>query len=328
MKTPQYGSSMPQDTMMYVDIRERSRSGTGLQAITLEERHQLHGIVTRYKGTVVESASKKMVVTFLRATSALDCARAIRLAMQQLRPVWGGTGFYSRILLAPMQAGLNDADPERVAELTFNLSIHLNGTTPDCIVAMDSFLRLLDKPPQPAPKPLVSPKGVSSKLYMLGSDGDGGQDEAATRAAGSLSSAGIGLFAELVLKIGDKSRIVNPPECPLTVGRSKTCAIMLEGDDVSRIHGRIEFENEKYYYVDESRNGSYVLTNDGSEVRLQKERLLLVGDGVISPGVPMLKQKGQVMRYRCAPVRLNLGDDDATDPHVQMHDEAATKPRN
>lgn len=319
----------PQDTLMYVDIRERGSGVTGTQTITLEERHQLHGIIGRYKGNVVESSSRKMVVTFLRAESALNCARAVRLAMQQLRnPPWGGVGFYSRILLAPAQAELNDADPERVAEMTFKLSIHLNSTTPDCIIAMDSFLRMLDKPLQPTPRPLVSPKGVSSNLFVLTKDGDSSEDEAATRAAGSLIGAGIGLFSELVLKIGDKTRIVNPPECPLSVGRSKTCAIMLEGDDVSRVHGRIEFENEKYFYVDDSRNGSFVLTHDGNEVRLQKERLLLVGDGIISPGVPMLKQKGQVIRYRCAPVRLNIHEEDATDPHLAIRDESATKPRN
>lgn len=318
-----------QDTLMYVDIRERSSgSGMVMQNISLEERHQLHGIIDRHKGTLLESASRRLVITFTRAESALDCARVIRSAVLQLRnPPWGGVGFYSRILLTPMQAGINDPDPERLAELIFKLSIHLNGTTPDCIIATDGFLKQLAHPPQPSPRPLASPKGAPSSLFVLPSDDQPSEDEAATRAAHALSGAGVGLFSELVLKIGDKTRLVNPPECPLSIGRSKTCAIMLAGDDVSRIHGRIEFENEKYFYVDDSRNGSYVLTHDGNEVRLQKERLLLVGDGVISPGVPMLKQKGQVIRYRCAPVRLNLDNDTAPASPQILRDENVTKPR-
>jgi pSer/pThr/pTyr-binding forkhead associated (FHA) protein len=118
----------------------------------------------------------------------------------------------------------------------------------------------------------------------------------------------------LVLKVGERTRVVLPPECPITVGRSKTCGVVLHGDEVSRSHGRIEFANDKYFYVDESRNGTYVLTQDGTEVNVLKERILLVGDGVISPGVPVLKQTGEVLRFRCTPVHLSFGDDAATKP--------------
>ena len=90
--------------------------------------------------------------------------------------------------------------------------------------------------------------------------------------------------------------------------------MVLAGEDVSRVHGRIEFVNEKYFYVDESRNGTYVLTAEGSEVRLMQERILLVGDGVISPGRPVMKQTGQVVRFRCNAVRLDIDNDAQTNP--------------
>lgn len=304
---------VPRDTLMYTDLRERRGGDTIEQSISLEERHQIHGVVSRFHGTILESVSRRLVATFASADAALDCARTVRTMVLQLRnPPWGGVGFYSRTLLAPAPPGVRD--PQRWTELALKMSVHLNGTAPDCIIGLESFLGQLTRQPVPAPRPLVTAKGVSPQLFVLTDEIQTNADEAPTRAASSLSAASIGLFSELMVKVGDKTRMVTPPECPLSVGRSKTCAIMLEGDDVSRVHGRIEFTNEKYFYVDDSRNGTYVLTQDGDEVRLQKERLLLVGEGVISPGVPVLKQKGQVIRFRCAALKLSLGDDAPTKP--------------
>lgn len=307
------GSPSPRDTLMYVDLRER-RGGHAIEAgISLEERQQLHNLINRHVGVLLESVSRKLVATFASADAALECARSLRAAVMLFRnPPWEGVGFYSRILLAPAPAGVRD--PQHWKELALKMSIHLDGTAPDCIVGLESFIQQLRKKPMPQPVPLRTAKGVSSTLYLLNSAGEADVDEAVTRAAHSLSGAGVGLFAELSLKAGSKVRQVTPPECPLTIGRSKTCGLTLEGDDVSRVHGRIEFINEKYFYVDDSRNGTYVLTQDGSEVRLQKEKLLLVGEGTISPGVPVLKQKGQTIRYRCIPLKLNLDGDAPTKP--------------
>jgi hypothetical protein len=298
---------------MYMDLRER-RGGELVEAhISPEERHTLHGIIERHSGTILESLSRKLVAIFIQADQALECARDLRAAVIQFRnPPWGGVGFYTRTLLAPAPAGVRD--PARWTELALKMSVHLNGTPPDCIIGLETFLAQLNKQPVPAPRPLMTDKGPSSLLFTLTGDRRADVEEAATRAASAMSGAGVGLFGELAIKIGDRTRIINPPECPLSVGRSKTCAIMLQGDDVSRVHGRIEFSNDKYFYVDDSRNGSYVLTQDGNEVRLEKERLLLIGEGVISPGVPMLKQKGQVIHYRCAAIKLSLGDDAPTKP--------------
>lgn len=88
-------------------------------------------------------------------------------------------------------------------------------------------------------------------------------------------------------------------DCPVTLGRDKSCLLHLDGDVASRIHGRIEFQHDKFYFVDDSRNGTYLLTPQGEEVFLHRERLPLLGKGVISPGAPIVKQTGEVIRYLC-----------------------------
>lgn len=90
-----------------------------------------------------------------------------------------------------------------------------------------------------------------------------------------------------------------PQDCPFTLGRDKSCALQLDGDVASRVHGQIEFVHDKFYYVDDSRNGTYLLTPQGEEVFLHRERLPLLGRGVISPGAPVVKQTGEVLRYTC-----------------------------
>jgi hypothetical protein len=103
----------------------------------------------------------------------------------------------------------------------------------------------------------------------------------------------------LELSHGGKVFLLAAADCPFTLGRDKSCSLQLDGDVASRVHGRIEFAHEKFYYVDDSRNGTYLLTPQGEEVFTHRERLPLLGRGVISPGAPIVKQTGEVVRYAC-----------------------------
>lgn len=103
----------------------------------------------------------------------------------------------------------------------------------------------------------------------------------------------------LYLTHGGTQLNLSARDCPITLGRDKSCTVHLDGDVASRVHARIEFAHDKFYLVDESRNGTYLLTPQGEEVFLHQERLPLLGRGVISPGAPIVKQTGEVLRYAC-----------------------------
>lgn len=305
-------STMPA-TLLYAEFGERRRGDVNEQPLALLERHELHNIVARHHGSVLESVSRRLVAEFQRAEAALACARDLRSAVQRLREIsTTRAGLHIRSLLLPAPPGARD--PVLLAETALKLSIHLGSTPANGISALSGLLPMFSAPLTPTPRALPLAAGSRVALHLLAyEDGDDTQ-EGLTRAASPLASAGIGVFADLVLKIGEQSRVLHPPECPVSIGRSKTCGLVVLGEQISRIHGRIEFANEKYFYVDDSRNGTYVLTHDGTEVHVVRERVLLIGDGVISPGAPVMKQTGQVIRYRCSPVRLSLGDDAVTKP--------------
>ena len=306
-------SSTGANTLLYTEFGEKKRAEIVEQPLALMERHELHNLVTRHRGTVIESISRRLVADFNRPEAALACARDLRNAIQRLRELAvTRAGLHIRSLLLPAPQGVRD--PAIWAETALKLSIHLSATPTNGICALESLLPLFTTPPNPAPRRLPLATGSRLALHLLAYEDGNDTQEGMTRAASPMAGAGIGMFSDLVLKIGEQSRVLHPPDCPISVGRSKTCGLVVQGEEISRVHGRIEFANEKYFYVDDSRNGTYVLTHDGTEVHLVRERVLLVGDGVISPGAPVMKQTGQVIRFRCSAVRLSLGDDAATKP--------------
>lgn len=306
-------SNPSMQTLLYSEFGERKRGEVVEQPLALMERHELHNIVARHNGSMIESISRRLVADFSRPEVALACARDLRNAIQRLRQLSvTRAGLHLRTLLLPAPAGLRD--PIAWTETALKISLHLGSTPTNGIGALDTLLPLFASPPIPTPRKLPLAPGSRIALHLLAyEDGDDTQ-EGMTRAASPMAGAGIGIFSDLVLKVGELSRVLHPPDCPITVGRSKTCGMVVQGEEISRVHGRIEFVNEKYFYVDDSRNGTYVLTHDGTEVHVVNERVLLIGDGVISPGSPVMKQSGQVIRFRCSAVRLSLGDDAVTKP--------------
>ena len=105
--------------------------------------------------------------------------------------------------------------------------------------------------------------------------------------------------ARLALSHGATELQLSAADCPLTLGRDKSCGLRLDGDVASRVHARIEFEAGQFYFVDDSRNGSYLLTPAGEDIFVHRERLPLMGRGVISPGATLVKQTGELVHYRC-----------------------------
>jgi len=155
-------------------------------------------------------------------------------------------------------------------------------------------------------------KTLDPDLYLLWAPAG----ESETRLASEQTIARSGLYLELQLRVRGQPHSFAPRDCPFRIGRDAQCAVRLGGDSVSRIHGRVEFDHEKFLYIDESKNGSYVLAGNGEEVLLRRgESLILVGEGAISPGVSIGQQTGDIVRYRCHPSKLTL---DAPEPGDTM----------
>ncbi len=74
---------------------------------------------------------------------------------------------------------------------------------------------------------------------------------------------------------------------PIKLGRSEQCDIITHFPSASRLHAQIECRLGRVILVDFSLNGTYVKTQDGREIHIHREELLLTGEGLISLGMPI-----------------------------------------
>lgn len=83
----------------------------------------------------------------------------------------------------------------------------------------------------------------------------------------------------------------------VAVGRSSNCQAQLDHPWVSRNHGSFELRAAQLEYTDHSSSGSTVITADGQEYRLQRQSMLLNGEGMVLVGTSDRSITSSVMRY-------------------------------
>jgi hypothetical protein len=86
----------------------------------------------------------------------------------------------------------------------------------------------------------------------------------------------------------------------LILGRASGCDIEVSASHVSRQHARVEASASFFALMDGSTNGTYVRFDDGREMHLVKERLVLQGSGIISLGKPITEREPDLIYFLCA----------------------------
>ena len=88
----------------------------------------------------------------------------------------------------------------------------------------------------------------------------------------------------LTLSFAGKTLTVEPERQQITMGRAEDNDIVVKGNLISRVHARIEKRRNKYFLVDESTNGSFIVTVSGEESFIRRDSVQLTGEGVIGLG--------------------------------------------
>ncbi|EKD41727.1 MAG: adenylate/guanylate cyclase [uncultured bacterium] len=92
--------------------------------------------------------------------------------------------------------------------------------------------------------------------------------------------------ATLTLVCQGKDFMVSAEKHQVSMGRDATNDIMMDEKGVSRIHARVELKNGRFYLVDNSLNGTHLLTADGVKHFVKRDEYVLVGAGEIFIGQP------------------------------------------
>ena len=294
----------------FVDIRLGEMATSPLM---YNERQSMIQHANKNGGQTIDSSVRHFSALFPQGLDALTAARAI------LRDVllWRNTDPNRSGLSCRLIIGYGEVTLEN-GRLRSNWSHRLSGMISQVpeysIAALPEYVEQVHL--QPQPKPLKVATATGQVLFQIPSLEDSATDRAQTRHAPSLQIADTGVFTEITLSVVGKLRVVKASECPLQIGREKSCGVVLTGDMVSRVHGTLNYESGKFLYTDDSRNGSYVLTASGEEVFLRGEGLPLIGQGAISPGAPLATQTGQVLRYSCTSNRLSMAGSKGGDTRI------------
>ena len=74
---------------------------------------------------------------------------------------------------------------------------------------------------------------------------------------------------------------------PIELGRGEECTLVVPTTSASRKHARITARGGRFYLVDHSTNGTYVLQANGDELVVHRDEIMLVGSGHIRLGDPL-----------------------------------------
>ena len=88
----------------------------------------------------------------------------------------------------------------------------------------------------------------------------------------------------LQLRYQDLRIDLGPGRPSASLGRGRDNDIVVQDNQSSRFHAKVEFRKSRFYLVDQSLNGTYVRIDGDDEVCLRHEELLLKGEGLISLG--------------------------------------------
>lgn len=93
--------------------------------------------------------------------------------------------------------------------------------------------------------------------------------------------------------------LVNAERPALVIGRDEQADIVVQDRRASRIHARIERRRDKFVFVDQSSNGSYVTIRGETEIQLRREEFVLHGNGSISLGHSYAKDPSEIIEFYC-----------------------------
>ncbi|CAK0754497.1 Adenylate/guanylate cyclase domain-containing protein [Gammaproteobacteria bacterium] len=236
-------------------------------------------ITTRHQGIVVKSIGDELLCTFPSARSAVDASAAMHEALE--RDHAGQPRLGVRIGINYGQILMEDGDvfgdavnvAARVVSMTKVHQILCTGQIIDSLGGDCSFdTRCLGRT-------TVKGKQEEVNIYEI----IWKQEDLTSVSMNPFPSAparGRRLRLEM-----EGQRVELNPQCPsVTLGRGQSCGLVTTEHLASRTHAGIECRHGKFLIKDQSTNGTFVRTEDGREVVLHREELLLQGSGLIGLG--------------------------------------------
>lgn len=240
----------------------------------------MRGIVAQYGGRVIKTIGDEVMCVLPDADSGCLAATDMQIKITELPAV----SDVKRAIRAGFHAGPVIEENNDVFGDTVNLAARMAGVAKAMqIITTRATVELLS--------PLLRKSSRSIASLSVKGKGDDvevceiiwqGEDELTTMAATSAASASS--LATLRLQYGPTELLLEKPNTSIVLGRDADCHIAIADRMASRHHARIERRRDKFFLIDQSTNGTYVVFAGELEIALRREEVMLRGKGRIAFG--------------------------------------------
>lgn len=108
-----------------------------------------------------------------------------------------------------------------------------------------------------------------------------------------------GKASKLIVTFGNLSIEVDDRRKNVSLGRSDDNDLVIKGNLISRLHARIEKRRGKFFVIDQSTNGTFILDKNGKDSFLRRDSTEVTGEGYIGLGRAAKKGAPLVIHFMC-----------------------------
>ncbi|MGE0384071.1 MAG: adenylate/guanylate cyclase domain-containing protein [Gammaproteobacteria bacterium] len=260
---------------------------------------RMSDLVREYRGAIRTSAGDAVMCTFPAAADAAVVACEMQLAIQ--KEIFEAK---SNVYTLRLRIGihLDEAAPEKFDMLAESVKIARHVVdqaksdqiliTRPLYAALPGVYRAMTRYVDREPWRGGGPSHID--LYELIWEVDG-----LTAHATAATIAPQTGYRRVCLAIGGREHTIDESRPMLSVGRTPTNDMVVEGDLVSRDHFKIILRNGRCVLTDTSTNGTFIVADAGMTTPVMHESQPLRGSGLIHFGAPGEENAGYAIRYRC-----------------------------
>ena len=103
--------------------------------------------------------------------------------------------------------------------------------------------------------------------------------------------------SRLRVSFQNQEYMVSADNPKITMGRSEDNHLVVKGNLISRLHATVQHSRGKFMLVDQSTNGSFVVTREGNELFVRRDNVQLTDEGVIGLGRVVQPGSAQAIHF-------------------------------
>ncbi|MBV1878623.1 MAG: adenylate/guanylate cyclase domain-containing protein [Pseudomonadales bacterium] len=261
--------------------------------------------ITEYhKGFVIKTIGDEIMCRF---SSANDCVRAAKDIQEEVKEAQQEiTAGIENVAPIFIQAGLHFGpailmDDGDVFGDAVNIAARMAGIAKgEQIITTKDTVQLLDPDLQEISRQFdrTNVKGKGKEIIVYQVVWEPGDDVTRIEIVEEVNEAEA---CTLLLGFrGQETSISSTDNRTFVIGRGVQSDLMCKTKLASRTHAVIEFRRGKFVIADQSSNGTYIKTDDGENIFLRRNELMLWGSGKISLGEEISKEEpANLINYRC-----------------------------